>query len=334
MKVTLIIVALALVALVAGQTIHSDPERSEFIAFQHRYGKIYATADEFEHRFNVFKANMLKASELGARDPHARYGITKFSDMTPEEFKKIILMRDMPPLKSRAEPNFTQAALEIDDEPYPQQTTFDWRNTAGVVTPVYNQGQCGSCWAFSATENIESQYALAGHPLQSLSQQQIVSCDTMDYGCEGGWPYNAYKYIISAGGQELYSAYPYTAETGSCRFNAAHIYAHIHGWQYVTQSQNEQEMVNFLVANGPLSICVDAEPWQYYTGGILTAANCGTSIDHCVEAIGYNTGSSTPYWIVRNSWGADWGLSGYIWLQYGQNTCAMAQVVTNSQANK
>jgi len=89
-------------------------------------------------------------------------------------------------------------------------------------------------------------------------------------------------------------------------------------------------MVNYLYANGPLSVCVDASEWSMYTGGIFPASSCSTSIDHCVDAIGYNIGSSTPYWIIRNSWGTDWGIQGYMQLQYGQDACAVAQVVTSA----
>jgi len=322
------VVAVLLLLVVVASAIDQATIQS-FIQFQHQYGKFYQSSHEYNYRLAVFNNNVQAAAKLQATTNVTTFGVTKFMDMTPKEFKQNILMSKLSHKEDPKNGPYTpfQATVKA-------PSSFDWRSRPGVVTPVYNQGQCGSCWAFSATENIESQYALAGHPLKSLSQQQIVSCDTADYGCEGGWPYNAYKYIMSAGGQELYSDYPYTAETGTCQFNAAYIYAKINGWQYVTQNQNEQEMVNYLVANGPLSICVDAEPWQYYTSGVLTAANCGTSIDHCVEAVGYNTASSTPYWIVRNSWGTDWGNAGYIWLQYGQDTCAMAQVVTNSHADK
>jgi len=298
----------------------------QFVEFQHKYSKYYANSEEWNYRLAIFQNNLVRSAEMQKRTTQTQFGVTKFMDMTPEEFKSTILMTKLPPLDKKGkyaqENNSTIGA--------PQ--TFDWRNhSPAVVTPVYNQGQCGSCWAFSATENIESQWALAGHPLASLSQQQIVSCDPYDYGCGGGWPYNAYKYVIGAGGQEYYSDYPYTAENTPCAFNAAYIDAKLSSWVYVTQSESEPAMVNYLVAHGPLSICVDAEPWQFYNGGVFMASSCSTSIDHCVEAIGYNLGASTPYWIVRNSWGTDWGISGYIYLQYSQDTCAIAQVVTNSQ---
>jgi len=323
MKTTLVVVLLfvAIAFAVDQATVQS------FIQFQHQYGKFYSTNEEFQYRLAVFNSNVQLAAKLQQSSNVTTFGITKFMDMTPQEFKSIVLMSRLPEREDPKNGPYSPLTSNV-----AAPSTFDWRSRAGVVTPVYNQGQCGSCWAFSATENIESQWALKGNKLESLSQQQIVSCDTLDFGCGGGWPYNAYKYVISAGGQEHYQNYPYTAQNTPCAFNKQYIYAKLSGWNYVTQSKNENEMVDYLVAKGPLSICVDAEPWQFYTSGVLTAASCGNSIDHCVEAIGYNLGGATPYWIVRNSWGSDWGVQGYIWLQYGKNTCALAEVVTNSQA--
>jgi len=320
MKVTLIIAAVLCLAVAAFAV--EQATMDQFLQFQHQYGKFYSTSAEFNYRMAVFASNINRAAALQKGSNVTSFGITKFMDLTPKEFKSIILMSKLPPLpKGPVAPQNVSSGAP---------SSYDWRTRAGVVSPVYNQGQCGSCWAFSATENIESQWALKGHGLQSLSMQQIVDCDTTSYGCNGGWTSSAYQYIMSAGGQEYYQNYPYTAVTGSCHFDASHIDAKLSGWSYVTESDNEPAMVNYLVANGPLSICVDAEPWQYYNGGVLMASQCSTSIDHCVEAIGYNQAANPPYWIVRNSWGADWGIAGYIYLQYGANTCAMGNVVTMS----
>jgi len=141
-------------------------------------------------------------------------------------------------------------------------------------------------------------------------------------------PTNAYQYLINAGGQESYAAYPYTAQNTPCYFNPSAIVAKPRSWQYVTNSENESQMVNYLVSYGPLSVCVDASSWSFYSGGIYPASSCSTSIDHCVDAVGYNL-SGSPYWIIRNSWGTDWGQAGYMFLQYGANACAVAQVVTS-----
>jgi len=250
-------------------------------------------------------------------------------DLTAEEFKRYYLLKN---------PVNTDKSLKpytpIDVEKVNAPTSFDWR-TKNAVTPVYNQQQCGSCWAFSITENIESMWYLAGNTLTSLSMQQVVDCDTSDDGCNGGDPPTAYQYVISAGGLDTYSSYPYTAQDGSCQFSQSNVAAHISNWAYATQSENEDNMVAYLYQNGPLSICVDAESWQYYSGGvIMKGSGCGNSLDHCVQAVGYSVSSSgTPYWIVRNSWGTDWGLNGYLYVERGQNVCGIAQEATSSIIN-
>jgi len=172
---------------------------------------------------------------------------------------------------------------------------------------------------------------LTPNSMSALSPQEIVDCDDSDSGCNGGDPPTAYEYIISAGGLETEKDYPYTATDGSCSFDSSKVYATISGWGYATKTDDESEMQTHLVNNGPLSICVDAESWNDYNGGILMASDCGTSLDHCVDAIGYDTTSNSPYWIVRNSWGTGWGENGYIRLQYGQDTCGMATEATSAK---
>jgi len=210
-------------------------------------------------------------------------------------------------------------------------SSFDW-TSRGVVTPVYNQGQCGSCWAFSATENIESMWALAGGGLRELSMQQIVDCDDeAQHGCAGGNPYQAFDYVIAQGGIDYLKDYPYIGVNGQCHFRAAWIGAKIAGWEYATTTANEDQMAEFLVGVGPISVCVAAEQWQYYTGGIVAGSVCDRNIDHCVLATGYNLANDPPYWIIRNSWGTSWGYSGYILLEFGTNTCAVAEEATCSR---
>jgi len=316
MKVLLVLAALVAITLAA------DPLQ-QFVQYQHQYGKMYRTKSEFEMRFNVFKNNLAIAARLNAKGDNATYGVTKFMDMTPQEFANIILMKKTINKNIPGQVWKSQKSVGL-------PSSFDWRDK-NAVTPVYNQGQCGSCWAFSITENIESQWFLAGNTLASLSMQQVVSCDTSDAGCGGGDPPTAYQYVISAGGQEYYSDYPYTAENGQCEFNSADIDAVLTNWQYVTQSEDENAMQSFLVSNGPLSVCVDAESWQYYQGGIITtSSDCGTSLDHCVMITGYGTSESTNFWWVRNSWGTDWGQSGYLQVEMGSDVCGIAQEVTSA----
>merc|ERR1712232_143081 len=231
------------------------------------------------------------------------FGVTKFADLTPSEFSHLYLMPKRPKPIIRDD-----QVLKMNKSIAGLPSAWDWRtdglvNGVSAVTPVYNQGQCGSCWAFSATEEIESMNFLQGTARNGanpyhLSMQQIVSCDNQAYGCQGGWTYVAYEYVESAGGLETGSEYPYTATNGNCNFQKSEVVADISSWKYVTQDEDEQTMKNFVGTTEPLSICVDASSWQFYQGGVL------------------------------KNWGTDWGVNGYIFLEYGQDTCALAQVVT------
>jgi len=320
----------AILCLLLAVTVALASTRHEFVQFQHKYNKVYS-ADEFAQRYNVFKDNLEVVTKMneGLEGEARCWGVTEFMDLTPEEFRSKYLMKEGSIKSQRVEGHYTPIDLSQVTIP----SAFDWRtHSPPVVTGVYNQGQCGSCWAFSTTENIESMWALAGNTLRHLSMQQIVDCDTNDDGCNGGDPPTAYQYVISAGGMDPLASYPYTGENGYCEFNSGEVVAHISSWAYATQSQNEQNMQAYLVQNGPLSICVDAESWQYYTGGIIMkGSGCGTSLDHCVMATGYAVSSSgTPYWIVRNSWGTSWGENGYLKVELGQDVCGIAQEATSS----
>jgi cathepsin F len=318
MKTLLICVVLFAIA-----TASQDDMRSRFSDFQHKFKKTYS-AEEFHNRFNIFSANVRRYEEANRKSGRNTFGVTKFSDLTPEEFSKYYLMPkslhenfEIPPNKVAPAP----AAVNI-------PSSFDW-NSKGVITPVYNQEQCGSCWAFSATETIESYCALGGKGLQSLSMQQVVDCDTSAYGCEGGWTYVAYEYVEEAGGIEYFKDYPYNGESESCQFNKADIFADISSWGYVTESGDEGVMANWLVSSGPLSVCVDASNWSGYEAGtIMTASDCGDSVDHCVQVTGLDVKQGTAIWNVRNSWGTDWGNDGYIWVERGTNACDIASTVT------
>jgi cathepsin F len=305
-----------------------EEARSEFASFKTRFGRTYETKESEEFRFNVFRANVERAYAKNALRTHpdaATFGVTKFSDMTTEEFRAQYLM----PKQGR--PNYSLGSLWNATNVDAPATTVNWFNK-GACTPVYNQEQCGSCWAFSATEAIESATYLSGQSLVSLSMQQIVSCDTSDDGCGGGWTYDAYQYIMGAGGIESYSSYPYTSGngySGYCNFNSANIVRKISNFQWVTQSNDESAIKSFVSSTGPPSICADASSWSSYTGGVVMGSQCGDQVDHCIQLVGYNDAASTPYWIVRNSWGTDWGVQGgFIYLQIGQNTCDMASTVT------
>jgi C1A family cysteine protease len=166
-----------------------------------------------------------------------------------------------------------------------------------------------------------------------LAPQQITSCDKTSFGCNGGLTERAYEYVIRAGGIENETEYPYTSGTagitGQCDPNRNGPAVTIGGYTTVSSSASGETtaMASYMASTGPMSICVDAQTgWQTYSSGVLTV--CGNSVDHCVQAVGLNTAASTPYWIVRNSWGVTWGQAGYIYLEYGKNLCNLASDAT------
>jgi len=302
---------------------------TEFTKWVNNNDKVYVNDQEYQYRLAVFASNLDSIQQLN-EEGGAQFGINKFADLTSAEFRAIYL-GSIPPLDTNEE----KELLELPQVTAPD--TFSWVPT-GKLTPVKNQAQCGSCWAFSATENIESVWMIAKNitsdDFKPLAPQQIVDCDKTDGGCNGGWPRKAMQYVISAGGQDTEASYPYKAVNQACHFIPASVETKITSWKYITQSKSEDDMKTAVATVSPLSICVDASKWQFYSGGIMTSTQCGgTSLDHCVQLVGYDTSSAaSPYWNVRNSWGANWGEKGFIRLQYGHDTCGCAQEVTTAVA--
>jgi len=298
-----------------------------FDQFKLAHGKVY-TGEEHDHRFRVFHDTLqtIKARNAVGEAHHA---VNKFADLTPEEFKAMYL--GYKPKKT----SFRAARSELDLNATVASTAniVDWRtHSPAVLTAVKNQGQCGSCWAFSATEQIETDVAFATGKLLTLSPQQITSCDKTDLGCNGGNTETAYDYVISAGGLEPNSDYPYTSgskgKSGTCKFTSADVAASITGYSTVSSKKSSESKMVTQMQRSPISVCVDAETWQTYESGIV-GKSCGTSLDHCVQAVGLGaTSSGETYWIVRNSWATDWGVGGYIYVKEGINACGIAEDAT------
>jgi C1A family cysteine protease len=284
-----------------------------------KHGRKYKSDDEFFARYQIFKSNLKVIAEKNRLyNPTTFYAVNKFADLSKEEFKELYLMNNLPAYKPTAEVLTTNETAP---------TTWDWR-TKGACTPVKDQGQCGSCWAFSATENIESVHQIASGQLPVLGPQQIVDCDKKDYGCSGGWPYVAFGYVTTQGGQDTEASYKYTARDGTCKFNAANVGAKINNYKSI--SKVETQIQSLLTTTAPFSVCVDAEEWSFYSGGVVTPSQCGRSVDHCVQMVGYDLTKNPGYYIVRNSWGTDWGMQGFIYLQTGSDTCLVADYVTSA----
>jgi len=323
-----VIVALALAAGASAKLFTEDEvaQKFMFMSFMKEHGKSYATMEEEMERFTVFVAN-LKVIDARNADDTAQHGITKFSDLTSEEFKKryINYKPDAARLADRTMDN------TIVPLPQGRREVADW--TGKYTTPVKNQGGCGSCWAFAATEQVESDYMrLKGKTEFILSTQQVTSCDETSHGCDGGGVERAFDYMEN--GVETESDYSYTSgtthDTGSCYSDESKFVVQANGYTTVSSSASgESKMASYVGKTGPLAVAVDAGAWSSYTGGILS--NCGTNVNHAVQAVGIDTGEG--YWKVRNSWGTSWGESGFIRLSYGNNTCAIARDANYADAS-
>nr|CAA26255.1 cysteine proteinase I precursor [Dictyostelium discoideum] len=341
MKVILLFVLAVFTVFVSSRGIPPE-EQSQFLEFQDKFNKKYSH-EEYLERFEIFKSNLGKIEELNLiainHKADTKFGVNKFADLSSDEFKNYYL--------NNKEAIFTDdlpVADYLDDEFINSiPTAFDWR-TRGAVTPVKNQGQCGSCWSFSTTGNVEGQHFISQNKLVSLSEQNLVDCDhecmeyegeeACDEGCNGGLQPNAYNYIIKNGGIQTESSYPYTAETGTqCNFNSANIGAKISNFTMIPK--NETVMAGYIVSTGPLAIAADAVEWQFYIGGVFDIPCNPNSLDHGILIVGYSAKNTIfrknmPYWIVKNSWGADWGEQGYIYLRRGKNTCGVSNFVSTS----
>jgi len=261
-------------------------------------------------------------AQLQALNPLATFGVTPFTDLSDEEFaaRRLGLRPDN---RIVAVPDIYSAA-EVSAAP----TSVDWR-TNGMVTAVKDQGDCGGCWSFASTGNIESQWAIAGNKLTSLSEQELLDCD--DYfpcmGCNSGEMSCAFEYLKSEqkGNAASEASYPYTAgaagKTGKCKASGSSVGAKISGYKDLPAT--EAQMATWLATNGPVAIGAYAIPWKQYKSGILT--NCGSGdVDHAILVVGYGSDSGTDYWIIKNSWGTSFGEKGYIRVEKGKNLCKVA----------
>jgi C1A family cysteine protease len=323
-----VIVALALVGS-ASATFYTEDARIQKVMFENfksEYNKQYSPEEE-EHRFAVFVSNLKLIDARNAKEQgSATHGITKFADQSVEEFKKSHL--------NYVHVERADKKVDTSYSPLPEgtQALQDW--TGIYTTPVKDQGYCGSCWAFSVTEQTESAFMLAGGAETILSPQQVTSCTKYLIpsvgGCNGGKPETGYQY--AEGGLELDVDYPYTSGaagvTGDCKSDSSKFV--VKATSYTNLGTNEATIASYVQSTGPVSIVVDAEDWSSYTGGILST--CGTTLDHAVQAVGIDTAGG--YWKVRNSWGTSWGESGYIRLAYGQNTCGITSDVNYAAATK
>lgn len=248
--------------------------------------------------------------------------VNEFADMTNEEYRKMLGNKRTKPGNAA----FTFTASENDELP----ESVDWQKEK-LVTAIKNQGQCGSCWAFSAIASLEGQHAKKMGKLERLSEQQLVDCSTEqgNQGCNGGLMNYAYDYLLKAGGSVLEDEYPYSGSDSECQFDASKVVQKITGYVNVT-SGDEKALQKATAEVGPIAVAIDAGSFwfQFYFGGVYTQSGCGTEqeqLNHGVTVIGYGTEKGKDYWLIKNSWGSSWGSSGTMKLARNKNNmCGVA----------
>jgi len=277
-----------------------------FEEYMRDFNKVYST-EEISFRKSLFQSRVTLIKEHNSNPAHTwKMGVNKFADMTLDEQKSFRgFASRMPHLENSL--SSPQRAGAIPD-------SVDWR-TKGIVTPVKDQGSCGSCWAFSTTESVESYTCLNTGSLLTLSPQNVVSCTPNPNqcggtgGCGGATMELGFTYVAN-NGIALDKDYPYTATNGKCDETIPKA-AKVTG--YIKTIENNYTDVIYALASGPLSVTVDASTWSLYSSGIFNGCSFkNIDLDHGVQAVGYGTESGSDYWIVRNSWGVTWGEKGYI----------------------
>jgi len=261
----------------------------------------------------AFKANVdyVKAHNAANSDFVLSY-TGPFADKTNEEYKQTLGYK---PQETSVPHLGSHVATEV------SAASVDW-TTQGAVTPVKNQGQCGSCWAFSTTGSTEGAWKIAGNALPVLSEQQLVDCDKVDAGCSGGLMDNGFNFLKSHGSCSE-SSYSYKATGGSCKESSCDIVIPAGGVTGYKDVRGESDLQS-AVAQGPVSVAIEADQmgFQLYSSGVFSGA-CGTNLDHGVLAVGYGSLNGKDYWKVKNSWGSSWGDAGYILMAKGVNQCGI-----------
>ncbi|XP_063802232.1 cathepsin W-like [Pseudophryne corroboree] len=290
---------------------------SELAAFQNfikEFNKSYKDREEFQYRLSVFSGNLDVANRLGREDlGTAEYGVTKFSDLTDEEFSRNYLN----PVSVLPPSTLTESRVEAT----PVLPSCDWRK-AKVISPVRDQGKCGSCWAFASVGNIEAQYAIHGKPM-NLSVQQVLDCGPCDAGCKGGYGWDAYMTVLSEDGLVTETDYPYVGTTKHCMSRKLNKVGLIR--DFIMLPKNEHEMASYVGKNGTLTVCINATLLQHYKKGVFNPRTCSPNPTHMVLLVGYARDKDVPYWIAKNSWGHKWGENGYLRIARGKNICGITK---------
>ncbi|XP_018576686.1 cathepsin L-like proteinase [Anoplophora glabripennis] len=306
--------------------INAATDKELWLEFKKTHGKDYRNIREEQVRFSVFQQNLRSIEEHNEKyhkgEKSYYLGVTQYSDLSKEEFLSML--------------NYSRVAKPSEDKPGLSHqvadvvvpTEVNWV-TQGAVTEVKNQGNCGSCWAFSTTGALEGAYAIKYGTKVSLSEQNLMDCSIRygNSGCNGGVMQFAYTYVRDYGIEQEFD-YPYSGYLGACRFSNSLSVLKV--WQYMSiPAGDEIALQNAVATAGPVSVAVNADYFQQYAGGIFSEPYCTGDLNHGVLVVGYGEEYGSTYWLVKNSWGPSWGEGGYIKIAKNSgNECGIATDAT------
>jgi len=312
------VLALLAVALAVASAVPTTLDvDASWTAWKLKYNKNYLSAAEETAREAIFNKNVAYINQHNAMGKSYTLGMNQFGDLTNAEYQKMYL--------TKMSPKRNGSTFDLTEAP---PTSQDWR-PQGYVTPIKDQGQCGSCWSFSATGSIEGAHFKSTGKLVSFSEQNLVDCSTAEgnQGCNGGLMDYAFTYVIKTKGLDTEASYPYTARDGTCKYNPGSSGGTISKFVDVTAG-SEADLQTAVGTIGPISVAIDAShnSFQFYKTGVYNEPLCSSkNLDHGVLAVGYGTDAGKDYWIVKNSWGTSWGSQGYILMTRNKrNQCGIA----------
>jgi cathepsin L len=326
----IIVVLAAILACASAASLSAHDDSAVWAEYKSFHAKAYPSDEAEAERRAIWTANleMIREHNLQADLGHHSYklGMNKYGDMTHAEFTAQMNGFNSTRTSKTASPVsgslfMTPANVQVPDE-------IDWRKK-GYVTPIKDQGQCGSCWAFSTVASLEGQHFKKTGNLVSLSEQNLVDCSQKfgNMGCDGGLMDQGFQYIKANHGLDTEASYPYTAQDNRCKFSANNVGATDTGFTDIPQG-DEASLTAALATVGPISVAIDASQpsFQFYSSGVYTEQFCSSvMLDHGVTAVGYGTLGDKDYYIVKNSWGVSWGMEGYILMaRNADNRCGIA----------
>eukprot|EP01091_Cochliopodium_minus_P017683 TRINITY_DN698_c0_g1_i1.p1 TRINITY_DN698_c0_g1~~TRINITY_DN698_c0_g1_i1.p1 ORF type:complete len:537 (+),score=116.43 TRINITY_DN698_c0_g1_i1:204-1613(+) len=305
---------------------HFDVDQM-FAEFVSQHGKVYKSKEEYNLRKKIYIDNLSKISshrwEYNSGKHSHTLGVNWFADKTKEEVKSSCYRKDEKLFQKKLQDKKIYHQKSSSAVP----TSIDWREK-GAVSPIKDQGDCGSCWSFSATGAVESAHFIKNSRMVTASEQYLLDCtwEVSNAACNGGWPFASYDYVLKHNNASWPSEkdYRYLMNPSICKSVAGEITL----LDYKKITQFDEAGLTDAVGNfGPVSVCVDSTNWTFYHSGIFDDKTCSSNpndIDHCVLAVGYGSENGKDYWIIKNQWSQHWGEQGYMRLAKGENRCGVA----------